>query len=145
MALALTAPAPIDNDKRETPVVESGTSTDVPSARPTSIPDYDFEAFADASVRHPPPGMPLDLAIPVRAGFPGEGSVDLRTAFVFFHIDGRSSILEIAQYAELSIPETVGCILTLLAQGVVELMGPESRRASPVSGVFPRMSTSEAP
>ncbi len=147
MAVAVTipesAPSP-EADRRDTPVVTSMPRIDASTAassRPTSVPDFDVEAFAGASLRHPhASSVPLDLAIPTRRPLPPDAALDLRSAFLYLHVDGRSSIAEIAHYVSLPIAEVVPRILSLVAIGAVELIGPSADRTStvPVSGIVGR-------
>ncbi len=97
------------------------------SARPTSVPDCD-----DGGHR-----VLADLTIPVRKG-PAPREMELRTAFLFLHIDDVSTIAEIAVAARLPLPEVAQCFLHLVELGAVELGDAEPRGAPAESGVFPR-------
>jgi hypothetical protein len=136
------------HEVRDTPVVRSMSSrpcrTDVPFTHPTSVPDYDLEAFARVSLPHGSPRTPLDVAIPRQAVSIAAVAheLDLRAAFIFLHVDGEASIADIASYTELSAAVVEDIILMLQTIGAIEI-APKGGRGRghhgdpPVSGVFP--------
>jgi hypothetical protein len=156
-AAHLWAPAPIDGDDDASPtsgyalspVRESRTvrapsgvaplKTDVPSARPTAMPEpvlsdrptampdqaeLGGDAAALASLRSSSQSnRPLSVAIPVRVEGSNLAGLSHRAAFVLMHVDGTSSIGEIAWIAQLPASETIGVFRELLDSGVVEMTG----------------------
>ena len=129
-ALPDTSPAPL----------MAGSPTDIPSARPTSVPDFDVSILAEATaLRYPSTrGMPMDLSVPVRLlreDYEGEG-ICHRAAFILLHVDGVSSIDEIACSAGLPIREVIETLFGLVSAGMVRLDGQATNEQScPQSGV----------
>jgi hypothetical protein len=122
-----TTPAPADT---------SGEWAEFPSARPTSVPEYDVAAHAfEASLRHqPPPRLPLDVAIPTRTPVVPAANLELRAAFLLLHVDGRSSVREIAELTMIPIEEVLTAFLALTAAGLVALGGTSQASGVPSSG-----------
>jgi hypothetical protein len=103
---------------------------------------------------------PSDLAIPMRTSRPLDGTpLDVRTAFLLCHVDGRSTIGEIACFVERPIKEVASAFGLLAAMGAVELVGniaaplpPSGLRMEKLdkldkheSGVRPAIATRAAP
>lgn len=124
--------------QRLTPVVgapmTSQIVTDVPSARPTSVPDYDAVLMTNSVVSFDPHANAAQ-AIPKRV--PGSDASQLphAAAFALMHVDGVSSIATIAEVADLPLQDVVMYFLELTALGIVtmgetrplETIPPESR------------------
>lgn len=109
----------------------------VASARPTSVPEFDLAALAfESSLRHQPhPALPLDMTVPSRTRVEVPAQLELRAAFLLLHVDGRSSLRDIAELTALPLDEVVATFRTLAREGFVELAGvPAARRAVPISG-----------
>jgi hypothetical protein len=123
-----TTPAPAS--------VEDEWVTNVPSARPTSVPDYDVAAVAfETSLRHHAlPSLPLDVAVPTRTYVAPPAELDLRACFLLLHVDGRSSVRDIAELTALPVEEVLGGMLDLSTRGLVEIDGTQLARDVPVSG-----------
>jgi len=124
-----------------TPVVKRRETT-VPAA---AKPDHEDNLVTGALRYDSQAGIPLDLAVPRRASGLDLGSLKLdhRAVFLLHHVDGCSTIGEISMYAEVPLPEVLGCMLGLLADGVIELgsaeAAPPKPGATPISGVFDRV------
>ncbi|MBX3185711.1 MAG: hypothetical protein KF819_01800 [Labilithrix sp.] len=124
-----TTPAP--------PNADVDAWVDIPSARPTALPEFDLAALAfETSVRHPQlPSIPLDVAVPAHTGAAPPSDLELRAAFVLLHIDGRSSVRDVAAMVDLPLDEVLARVLQLTALGLVELGGAAApARAVPASG-----------
>lgn len=109
---ASTSPAPPD--------VAPDSRTDVPSARPTSVPDYNVAAVARGALPFEPhPNVPE--AIPRRV--PGADATVLphAGAYVLMHVDGVSSIKTISEVADLPLEEVMMYFLELAALGIVTM------------------------
>ena len=128
----------VDRERETTPAPASisGEFASFPSARPTSVPDYDVAAHAfESSLRHQPPArLPLDVAIPTRTLLTPPPDLELRAAFVLLHVDGRSSVGEIAELTMLPVDEVLGTFLGLTAVGLVTLGGTQQSLGVPTSG-----------
>jgi hypothetical protein len=109
---------------------------DVPSARPTTAPEIDVESLV-ASERMQGLLLPADLAVPVRTATLPE-ALDHRASFLLLHVDGVSSLAQIAGCAGLPLPLVIATFMKLLDLGAVELVSPLQRGAEISSGVFPR-------
>ena len=118
------------------PASTTETRTDVPSARPTTAPPFDFAALAQDGVRlRIRADLPLEHAILVRvATAPAETELDHCTAFVLAHVDGASTVATIAEHAQLPLHDVVGAFVELLAFGLVRLAPPPT--VPPTSGIF---------
>jgi hypothetical protein len=124
-----TTPAP--------PQSRDGWAADLPSARPTSVPEFDLAALAlETALRHHPlPSLPLDMAVPARTHAPPPAALELRAAFLLLHVDGRSSVRDIAELTTLPVDEAVAAFLALAQMGLVEIAGVRTPgRAAPRSG-----------
>lgn len=120
-------------------VVGGGDSLDaMRSRRPTSAPDFDLGALALACLDNRSFAMPMGLFVPLRtsATRSSASGLDLREAFLLLHVDGRSTVAQIAQIAQLPGEEVASGFLRLVALGVVE-MTTSAECAAPVSGVHP--------
>ena len=130
-----------DVDRATTPAPESSErSTDVPSARPTAVPkNFDVEWLSAAlALGAGSSGMPGDLAVPSRV--PGAlcDGLDLATAFLLLHVDGRSSIVQIAACAQLEVAAVTASFLMLLNRGLIDFAGTAHSQIPPESGTFAR-------
>lgn len=108
----------------------------LPSARPTSVPDFDVAALAfETSLRHPPlPALPLDIAVPTRTRAEVPAGLELRTAFLLLHVDGRSSVRDIADLTVMPVEEVVAVFRGLAELGLIDLAGMQpARSAVPMS------------
>lgn len=107
-----------------------------PSERPTSVPAYDVAAHAfETSLRHRSlPSLPLGLAIPSRTAVAAPADLELRAAFLLLHVDGRSSVQEVADLTGIAVHDVLKAFLGLMASGLVELRGARSLPAPPLSG-----------
>ena len=96
-----------------------------PSARPTSVPDYNVASHAfETSLRHPAlPRLPLDVAVPVRTKLVPPADLELRASFLLLHVDGRASVGEIAELTAIPVDEVLATFVGLTAVGLVELAG----------------------
>ncbi len=131
---------PASGSVRPTPLVglSDEPRTDVPSARPTSIPDIDPSMFSRASLLAEPPGVLADIVVPVQISVPS-AQTGHRAAFLLAHVDGVSTIAEIAAVAALPVREVIACFVRFVELGVVELLGAQTQPAPCASGVFPRI------
>lgn len=126
------------------PAPASTTTTTAGRDRPTTIPDYDVQTIAAASVSFlgrgssPLPGspapnaLPLDLAIPIRKQRASVCGAPLRAAFLLSHVDDRMTIAEIAISAQLPLPDAIENFVLLADLGVVELRGSSQAPQAPV-------------
>jgi hypothetical protein len=82
--------------------------------------------------------LPLDLVVPLRSAIGNAvlDDVSLRTRFLLLHMDGVSSLADIAAAACLSRGEVVGAFLELLDLGVVELHTRAEVAGVPISGIY---------
>jgi hypothetical protein len=128
----------VDRERETTPAPAStsGEYTSFPSARPTSVPEYDVAAHAfETSLLHQaPPRLPLDLAIPTRTSLAAPPDLELRAAFLLLHVDGRSSVREISELTMIAVDEVLASFLGLTAVGLVLLGGTQAVTAVPSSG-----------
>jgi hypothetical protein len=100
----------------------------VPGARPTDIPDFDIAAFAESAA----PPIPPDVTVPQRTRRKVPDDLSLRLAFLLLHVDGRTSLDDIARTAQLPVNEVLAGFLELIALGLVAIGGPrESNDAFP--------------
>jgi hypothetical protein len=104
------------------------------SSRPTRVPDYDFHAVASAaSLRHGAPRLSgllaigQELAVPRRTEATPRPDLPHRLAVLLFHIDGRSTIAQIARSMDLPAAELVTAFVELAGLGLVELAAPAPR------------------
>jgi hypothetical protein len=108
------------------------------SVRPTTVPDYDFNALAagTSSLRHDAlpdiryAPQPEDMTIPVRTATPPPADLAHRLAVLLFHVDGRASIGEIARCVDLPSKDVVEAFVDLTVLGLVELAVPTPRYGS---------------
>lgn len=114
---------PADDDLDPTPV---------PSSRPTAVPVFALEALTASGVRGQS-ASPLDLAVPVRTAAPA-GPLSVRAAFLLLHVDGRSTIAQIATLADVALGDTIAAFIELVSVGLVLLDGSAGSSAPP-SGV----------
>lgn len=111
-----------------------GRPTEVPSARPTSMPDFDPAVLGGDDLHRVRtiPSIPVDLAVPVRVpGAVVEGFGEA-TAFVLLHVDGSSTITQIAEQTGLILPEVLGHVLELVSAGVVDMSGSLMEQDAPI-------------
>jgi hypothetical protein len=107
-----TSPAP--------PLASTETMTDVPSARPTSVPDYE-EAFMSKGMMSFDPHAHASLAIPKRVPGADASSVPHAAAYALMHVDGVSTIATIAEVADLPQQDVVMYFLEMTALGIVTM------------------------
>ena len=101
---------------------ERASSSDE-SDQPTCVPSFDVNAMAEAAFRVQGTALPFDMAVPARCASVEVGHLDLRAVFLLLHIDGRSSIAEIATMTAISTTEAQKRIRELVALGVVTIDG----------------------
>lgn len=82
--------------------------------------------------------FPLSIAVPVRVNHAGLEAIDLRTAFLLMHVDGVSTVGQIAQTTQMPMQQAIQCFLQLLSRGIVELTGMSQSNQVPSSGVQSR-------
>lgn len=130
-----------DASQRETtpapPHSSEEWAANLPSARPTSVPDFDMAALAlETSLRQQPlRSLPLDIAVPARTRSQPPPGLELRAAFLLLHADGRASVHDIAEQTALPVGEVIAAFVELAHMGLVELPGASvPSRAVPVSG-----------
>ena len=111
-----------------------------PSGRPTSVPEYDVAAHAfESSLRHQAlPNLPLDVAIPIRTRKVAPADLELRASFLLLHVDGRSSVRDIAELTGITVEDVLPGFLKLTSLGLVELAGTQSTPTPPTSGERPK-------
>ena len=69
----------------------------------------------------------LDACVPVRAAdAETAGTLDSHARLLFLHVDGATSLQDIATRIDLSLAETVAACLDLVARGVVTVEEPSS-------------------
>jgi hypothetical protein len=126
--------------ERETTPAPANVAADewanVPSARPTSVPDYDVAAVAfETSLRHQAlPSLPHDVAVPVRTRIAPPPDLGLRASFLLLHVDGVATVRDIAELAALPVTEVLSGLLDLTARGLVQLGGTQLSGGVPISG-----------
>jgi hypothetical protein len=117
----------VDRERETTPAPPNSEDewASFPSARPTSVPDYDVVSHAfETSLLHPAlPRLPLDVAVPVRTKLAPPADLELRASFLLLHVDGRSSVGEIAELTSIPVDEVLATFMGLTAVGLVELAG----------------------
>jgi hypothetical protein len=114
--------SPMTSQVVSSPTSESSSDkqTDVPSARPTSVPGYAAIAIARGAMTFEPhPNVPL--AVPKRAPGADASFLPHAAAFVLMHVDGVSTVTTIAEVANLPLDEVVTYFLELSALGMVNL------------------------
>ncbi len=126
--------------ERETTPAPANTAEDewanLPSARPTSVPDYDVAAVAfETSLRHHAlPSLPHDVAVPTRTRLVPPVDLELRASFLLLHVDGAATVRDIAELAGLPVTEVLAALLELTSLGLVHLGGTQLAGGVPVSG-----------
>jgi len=125
--------------ERETTPAPPGAADEwasFPSARPTSVPTYDVAAVAfETSMRHQlPANLPFDVTIPTRTSSAVRTDLELRASFLLLHVDGQSSIRDIAELTGLPLADVQAAFLALTAEGLVELGGTHAVQGVPASG-----------
>lgn len=130
----------VERETTPAPAHASKEWASFPSARPTSVPDYDVAAHAfETSLRHHAlPQLPLDVAIPTRSPTALPPNLDLRAAFLLLHVDGRSSVGEIAELTTIPVDEVMTTFLRLMTLGLVTLEGTSVSSGVPASGARTR-------
>ncbi len=117
----------VDRERETTPAPPSTEDewASFPSARPTSVPDYDVASHAfESSLRHPAlPRLPLDVAVPMRTTLAPPVDLELRASFLLLHVDGRTSIGEIAELTAIPVDEVLATFMGLTAVGLVVFYG----------------------
>ncbi len=107
-------------------VVESVRSGALSSA-PTHVPTFDVNAIAEAAFHCQKAPMPFDMAVPTRREDVKVEKLELRAAFLLLHVDGRSSIAEIAAMTEIPLAEATKHMRELVALGVVTVASIDTR------------------
>ena len=125
--------------ERETTPAPPGVSDEwasFPSERPTSVPTYDVAAVAfETSMRHQlPANLPFDVAIPTRTSATAPADLELRASFLLLHVDGQSSVRDIAELTGFPFADVHATFLALTAAGLVELGGTHAVLGVPASG-----------
>jgi hypothetical protein len=86
---------------------------------------FDVSAIAAvAGLRDTRGHVPLDACVPqrtTRALPSGDDRLDVTELFVLFHVDGETSVKDIAHVTALSLPTTIEITYRFLALGLVEL------------------------
>jgi len=125
-----TTPAPANTAEDE------WANANAPSERPTSVPDYDVAAVAfETSLRHQAlPSLPHDVAIPSRTRMAPPPELGLRASFLLLHVDGVTTVRDIAELAGLPVTEVLAGLLDLTARGLVQLGGTQLSSGVPISG-----------
>ena len=117
----------VDRERETTPAPPNTEDerASFPSARPTSVPDYDVASHAfESSLRHPAlPRLPLEVAVPMRTKLAPPVDLELRASFLLLHVDGRSSIDEIAELTAIPVDEVLATFMGLTAVGLVVFYG----------------------
>jgi hypothetical protein len=117
----------VDRERETTPAPPhaSGEWASFPSERPTSVPDYDVASHAfETSLRHQAlPRLPLDVAVPTRTALPAPPDLELRASFLLLHVDGRSTVGDIAELTAIPVDEVLATFVGLTAVGLVQLAG----------------------
>jgi hypothetical protein len=133
---------PVERVERgTTPAPESSEAkTDVPSARPTSVPESFDADWLDAALARSAsaPSVPGDLAVPVRVPGASCEGLDVSMAFLLLHVDGRSSMAQIAAAAQLGVSEVTASFLELVRLGCIQLAGTAHPQIPPESGTYSR-------
>lgn len=139
----VTIPAP-QTGSGEMRAVDASPPEELPSSRPTSVPEYDVGALAAASLQGVAKSrVPLDLAVPVRRRASADGA-PLRAAFLLAHVDDRASISEIAAWAQVPLFEAIDAFRLLAALGLVELHDVPDEPSAPQSEQKPAMPIHES-
>ena len=90
---------------------------------------FRFAAVASvAGLRDSVGNFALDACVPVRTTVDERpGTLDSQARLVFLHIDGATSVQDIASRTDLSLIDTIAVCLDLVALGVVQLnLGEEA-------------------
>jgi hypothetical protein len=132
----------VERETTPAPAFANGANGDewveqnAPSARPTSVPDYDVAAVAfETSLRHQAlPSLPHDVAVPTRTRLAPPPDLGVTASFLLLHVDGIANVREIAELAALPVTEVLACLLDLTARGLVSLGGTQLSGGVPVSG-----------
>ena len=136
-----TTPAPANVDMLDALAQDADwAEKDAPSARPTSVPDYDVAAVAfETSLRHHAlPSLPHDVAVPTRTRLTPPADLGVSASFLLLHVDGVATVRDIAELAGLPVTEVLTVLLDLTARGLVQLGGTQLAGGTPVSGARPK-------
>lgn len=112
--------------------------TAIPSSRPTSVPDVDTSELAGMlSLRDTSAvSMVFADAVPVREhALAHIQDVSFQAAFLLAHVDGCSTVGEIARQAQLPLSTAVSAFQEMFGLGIVTLMNDASAPPPP-SGVY---------
>lgn len=112
--------------------------TATPSSRPTSVPDVDVSELAEMlSLRDTSAvSMAFADAVPVREHAPARiQDVTFEAAFLLAHVDGCSTIGEIARSAQRPLATAVSAFQEMFGLGIVTLTNDASAPPPP-SGVY---------
>jgi len=100
------------------------SSPDMLPSTPTPVPPS-FRLAAIASVAgfsDSVGNFALDACVPMRATSDERaGTLDARARLVFLHVDGATSLQDIATRIDLPLPETIAAFYELVAVGVVHV------------------------
>ncbi len=143
LAPAIASEERVTEKPREQPTfrVADGSVTEAPSSRPTTIPHADQALGVMEMVLRgcSDSAGPLDIGIPTRTPAAQRANIDHRLAFILLHVDGVSSVGEIAGHLELPPTEVRRVFLELLGLELIALSSPPlDREGCTKSGVFPR-------
>jgi len=102
--------------------------------------NYDVEAVAlETSMPHVALAhLPVDVTTPIRTNCAVPADLELRASFLLLHVDGQSSIRELAALTTLPVADVLALVLNLVARGLVTLGGTSSVQAVPASGDRPK-------
>lgn len=102
---------------------EHDAPTDVPSSHPTWVPSFDIEAFAVVSLRTATSGVPFLGSVPFLKRSLSElgDTMTFRYVFLLSHVDGVSTLGDIARSTSLELSEVVAAFLDLVTMGAVDL------------------------
>ncbi len=110
-------------DRDTTPAPAGAFDSMLASSRPTTVPEYDFQAMAGAaSMRHATlKNLRIDATVPIPTGAETPPDLDLRLAFLLLHADGESSIAHIAFAVGRPTHDVLASFTELAALGLVRL------------------------
>jgi hypothetical protein len=103
-------------------------------APPTDSPKGELAGEQAPASPTAPVGPLHDLVVPVRRDGGGElehDALDLGHAFLLMHVDGRSTIAEIACYTSRSVADVAASFAMLAAMGIIELVGDVAAEEPP--------------
>lgn len=113
--------------------------TVAPSSLPTAPPERgdDEEVLLEGLRLGSQSYIPLDLAVPRRTeAAAAVDGLSHRARFLLLHVDGTSTLAQIARATSLPQSEVIGEFLELLGSGVVEVATPDDAPPPHRSGIF---------